>query len=124
MNRKFNCMAISLSMFGFLMLFMPWSEGSPAAEVSLIVLNPRGEIMPPPITAPAARIDDLSGKKIAIYWNGKAGGDNLWNNIEKLLKEKIRNATILRYEGPFDLGDTLAARISKEADAFIYGVGD
>ena len=103
---------------------MPLNKASFAAEVSLRILNPRGEITPPPVFAPAARISGLSGKKIAIYWNGKAGGDNLWNNIEALLKEKIQNPDILRYQGAFDLGDALAEKIAKEADAFMYGVGD
>ena len=95
-----------------------------AAALTLKVLNPRGEITPPPVNAPSARISDLAGKKIAIYWNGKAGGDNFWNNIEALLKEKLPNSTVLRYNGPFDLGDTQAAKIAKEADGFFYGVGD
>lgn len=124
MKGKISWNALAVSVFGLLALFILPSEASSAAEVSLRVLNPRGEITPPLISAPAARIIDLSGKKIAIYWNGKAGGDNLWDNIEALLKEKIHNPTVLRYEGPFDPGDTLAAKIANEADAFIYGVGD
>ena len=66
----------------------------------------------------------MAGKKIVIYWNGKAGGDNLWSNIEALLKEKLQNPIVLMYDGPFDLGDDYAAKIAKEADGFIYGVGD
>jgi hypothetical protein len=95
-----------------------------APEISLTVMNPRGEIAPPPLFAPQPRIADLSGKKLGIYWNGKAGGDRFWNVIEKLLKEKLPGTAILRYNGPFDLGDTLAARIAGEADAFLYGIGD
>ena len=95
-----------------------------AAEVTLQVLNPRGEITLPPLTAPNPRIADLAGKRIALYWNGKAGGNHFWNGIERLLKEKLPNTTVLRYEGAFDLGDTLAAKIAKETDAFLYGVGD
>ena len=94
------------------------------AAVTLTVLNPRGEITPPPVAPPSARIADLTGKKIAIYWNGKAGGDNFWNNIEALVKEKLPNTLVLRYSGPFDIGDAQAAKIAKEADAFFYGVGD
>lgn len=124
MKRKIDGKAIAVFVFGFLMLCMPLSEASSAAEVSLKVLNPRGVITLPPISAPTARIADLSSKKIAIYWNGKAGGDNLWNNVEALLNEKIQNPYVMRYQGPFDLGDALAAKIAKEADAFIYGVGD
>ncbi len=94
------------------------------AAVTLTVMNPRGEIIPPPLIAPSARISDLTGKKIAIYWNGKEGGDNFWNDVEGFVKEKLPNTTILRYNGPFDLGDAQAAKIAKEADAFFYGVGD
>ena len=44
--------------------------------------------------------------------------------IEALVKEKLPNTVVLRYDGPFDLGDAQAAKIAKEADAFFYGVGD
>jgi hypothetical protein len=94
------------------------------AEVRLEVLNPRGEIKPPPTLAPAPRVTDLAGKKIGIYWNNKAGGNNFWDVIEELLREKFPTAKILRYEGPFDLGDRLAATLAKEVDTFVYGIGD
>lgn len=92
--------------------------------VKLQVLNPRGEIELPPVSAPSARIADLAGKTIGLYWNEKAGGNHFWNGIERLLRQRLPDATILRYQGAFDLGDTLAAKIAKEADAFLYGVGD
>jgi len=98
--------------------------GHGAPEVLLTVMNPRGEIAPPPLVAPRPRLSDLSGKRIGIYWNGKAGGNHFWNVIGQLLKEKLPNATILRYDGAYDLGDPLAVRISGEVDAFLYGVGD
>jgi hypothetical protein len=112
------------SVFSLLMSCLPIHEASAAAAITLKVMNPLGEITPPPVSAPSTRISDLAGKKVAIYWNGKAGGDNFWNNIEALLKEKLPNASVLRYHGPFDLGDAPAARIAEEADAFFYGVGD
>jgi hypothetical protein len=95
-----------------------------AAEVKLQVLNPRGEITLPPVAAPSGRAADLAGKKIGLYWNGKAGGNHFWNGIEQLLKEKLPSTGVLRYEGAFDLGDALAAKMAKETDAFLYGVGD
>ncbi len=116
--------SIALAIFVLSTVCLPTNEAAGAAAVALKVLNPRGEITPPPIFALSPRISDLAGKKIAIYWNGKAGGDNFWNNIEALLKDKLPNAKILRYSGPFDLGDAKAAQIAKEADAFFYGVGD
>jgi len=98
---------------------------APAApQVSLTVMNPRGEIAPPPLFAPQARIADLSGKRLGIYWNGKAGGNHFWNVIEQLLKERLPKTAIRRYDGPYDLGDALAAKIAGEVDAFFYGVGD
>jgi hypothetical protein len=114
----------AFSVFSLLMVCLLVHEASAAATLTLRVMNPLGEITPPPVSAPSTRISDLAGKKVAIYWNGKAGGDNFWNNIEALLKEKLPNASVLRYHGPFDLGDAQAARIAEEADAFFYGVGD
>ena len=95
-----------------------------AAQVKLRVLNPRGAITLPPVSAPSARIGDLAGKKIGLYWNGKAGGNHFWNGIEQQLKSRLPHTTVLRYEGAFDLGDALAAKIARETDAFFYGVGD
>jgi len=95
-----------------------------SGDVTLEVLNPRGEIELPPVAAPSGRIADLSGKKIGLYWNEKQGGNHFWNGIEKLLKERLPETTILRYSGAFDIGDTLAAKVAQETDAFLYGVGD
>ena len=95
-----------------------------SSDVTLEVLNPRGAIELPPVTAPSARIADLTGKKIGLYWNGKQGGNHFWNGIERLLKEKLPKTTVLRYSGAFDLGDELAAKVAHETDAFLYGVGD
>ncbi len=124
MKRNLTCSLMVFTVFSLSMVCLLMNEVSYAATVTLTVLDPRGEITPPPISAPAARVADLTGKKIAIYWNGKAGGDNLWDNIEALLKERLPSANVLRYDGPFDLGDAQAAEIAKEADAFFYGVGD
>jgi hypothetical protein len=93
-------------------------------DISLQVLNPRGEITLPPVSAPSARIADLAGKKIGLYWNEKPGGNHFWNGIEQLLKEKLPETEVLRYSGAFDLGDELASKMAKEVDVFLYGVGD
>jgi hypothetical protein len=98
--------------------------GIAAPPVNLTVMNPRGEIAPLPVAAPNPRVSDLSGKKIGLYWNGKAGGNFFWNSIEPLLQGKISNVTVMRYEGAYDIGDTLAAKMAREVDVFFYGVGD
>jgi hypothetical protein len=92
--------------------------------VTLEVMNPRGVIPPPPFHAPAPRVTDLNGKKIGIYWIGKAGGDNFWDGVAELLAAKYPKAEIKRYRGPFDLGDKMAAQVAKEVDTLFYGVGD
>jgi hypothetical protein len=91
---------------------------------SLEVMNPRGEIPPPAFHAPSTRVSDLNGKRVGIYWIGKAGGDNFWDGVERLVNEKYPGAKTVRYEGPFDLGDARAAEIAKEVDTMFYGVGD
>ena len=118
MKRNLILISITMAVFILSIRYMP------AAEVTLQVLNPRGEITLPPVSAPNARIADLSGKKIGLYWNEKAGGNHFWNGIEQLLKQRLPNTTVLRYQGAFDLGDALAAKMAKETDAFFYGVGD
>jgi len=91
---------------------------------ALRVLNPRGEREATPARGISNRIAELKGKRIGIYWNGKPDGDYFWDTIEGLLKEKFPTAKILRYNGPGDLGEALAAKMSKEVDTFLYGVGD
>ena len=74
-------------------LFTGLSQVSAAyGAVTLEVLNPRGEIKALPVLAPAPRVTDLAGKKIGIYWIGKAGGNNFWDEIEQLLKAKFPTA--------------------------------
>jgi len=100
------------------------SGGAAAGSVTLKVLNPRGESESPPNLAISGRVTDLAGKKIGLYWLGKPDGDVFFARIQKLLEEKFPTATVLRYTGAFDIGDGLAAKMAKEVDTFIYGVGD
>jgi hypothetical protein len=93
-------------------------------KYTLEVLNPRGRIDHSPYRAPNPRIPDLSGKKIALYWNGKAGGNNLFSALEGILKEKYPAATIIQSRGTHQISDEMATRLAKEVDTFVYGVGD
>lgn len=115
---------INLWFIGVCTVMVFCSVNPAVAEIKLEALNPRGEIEPPPTLVPAARVTDLAGKKIGIYWNGKQGGPNFWDVVEELLKKRFPTATIVRRSGASDLGDTLAAKLAKEVDTFIYGVGD
>ena len=107
--------------------FLPYifAVAAPRAyAVTLEVMDPRGEIPAPPFHAPSERIEDLNGRKVGIYWIGKAGGDNFWDGIEELLNKQYPNTTTVRYRGDFDLGDELATIIAGEVDTVLYGVGD
>jgi hypothetical protein len=94
------------------------------ATTTLEVLNPRGEVDPPTTLGISPRVTTLAGKRIGLYDNGKEGFADFLNVIEKLLKEKYPTATIVRFNGAFDCGDALAAKIAKGVDTVLYGSGD
>ena len=93
-------------------------------SITLELLNPRGEIKPPPVFTPAHRVTDLAGKRIGLYSNGKQGVDNLYTVIEELLKDKYPDVTTTRLTGAFEIRDDEADTWSPEFDTFIYAVGD
>jgi hypothetical protein len=109
---------------GLALLPLALSGAVLAETATLEVMNPRGDIPPPPFHAPAERVGDLNGKRVGIYWIGKAGGDNFWDGVEALVHERFPQAKVVRYEGPFDLGDAEAAKLAHEVDTVFYGVGD
>ncbi len=99
------------------------AKASPAL-VTIEVMSPRGEVARPPVVAPAPRVEDLTGKRIGIYWNEKAGADNFFEVIEEMLGKRFPFASIVRFKGPLDPGDVVVADMAKKADTFIYGIGD
>ena len=120
MNRLIKSMVIGIVCLPYLFAV----AATKTDEVILEVMDPRGEIPPPAFNAPAERVSNLDGKTVGIYWIGKAGGDNFWDNVEALLNEKYPNTKTKRYQGIFDLGDARAAEIAKEVDTVFYGIGD
>jgi len=107
---------ISALMISAVLLFAchPSDPDQGSKGVTLNLLNPRGEITLPPVSAPSKRISDLKGKTVGLYWNEKPGGNHFWNGVESLLKEKLPDTVIIRYSGSFDLGDEMAAKIAKD----------
>ena len=93
-------------------------------KIEVRVLNPRGAIEAKLAAAPSPRITGLSGKKIGLYSNMKQGMDNFYTVFEELLKEKYPEATTMKVAGAFLIRDEDAEAMAKEADAFVYGVGD
>jgi len=101
----------------------PTANGA-SRRVSLEVMNPRASVARRPVVVPAPPIGDLAGKRVGIYWNGKAGANNFFDVIEELLTERFPTTTIVRFEGPLDAGDVAAAAMASDADTVIYGIGD
>jgi hypothetical protein len=91
-------------------------------KVSLVCCNPQGVLeLPAPSGLTAPRVKDLAGKKIAIIWDGKKGGDKYCIAVEELLNKRYPTATTIRLVW----GDAEAAeKAKKEMDTFIYGVAD
>jgi hypothetical protein len=104
-----------------------------SAEVTLEVLNPLGEVAPPPTLGLNARIPDLNGKTVALMDNWKTGGVYLQDRFEELLKKKFPNIKILRTTKPqgrqgggrlIYSAEPWYPAVAKAADAFIYTIAD
>jgi hypothetical protein len=115
----------------FLMAFC--SLAAVAANVTLEVLNPLGEVAPPPTLGLNPRIPDLNGKTVALMDNWKTGGVYLQDRFEELLKKKFPAVKILRTTKPQGRqgggrliwsADAWYADVAKSADAFIYTISD
>jgi hypothetical protein len=104
------------------------SAEATAAQVTLEVLNPRGEIPPPPTMGIRPRMTDLAGKKIGLCDNGKFGASNFLDAIETMLKQKHPAATILRLPKPAAQTITLTKdwypEVAAQVDAFVFATGD
>jgi len=93
-----------------------------AGTVSFEVLNPEAEmIMASEISIITPRVKELSDRNIGLIWAGKSGGEFFLDALEVLLKKKYPSATISRYTR--GVGDA-EKRILREADTFVYAVGD
>jgi predicted GTPase len=102
--------------------------GAAEATTTIEVMNPRGEIPPPPTVGITPRVKSLDGKKIVLVDNGKFGADNFLNVLAKMLKEKYPAATIVMYPKPAAQTITDMPKwyptVKQQGDLFIFGVGD
>lgn len=64
----------------------------------LEILNPVAETVEYSVK-PAARLGDLNGATIGLYWNIKAGGDHALDRTEALLRQRFPQARFRRYTG-------------------------
>ena len=102
--------------------------GTAAAQVSIEVMNPRGEIPPPPTRGISARVARLDGKKIVLIDNGKFGADNFLSVIAQILKQKYPSATVVLDPKPSAQTITDLPKwyptVRQQGDLFVFGVGD
>jgi hypothetical protein len=125
MKKRINWLLTGVS----LIVCLYWI-GPVAAQVTLEVLNPRGELPPAPtMMAPNPRVANLAGKKIALVANYKAGAELFLTKIEELMKAKYPTATILRFKMQSTQGDPkkLAGvfdEVAKSCDVFVHSTGD
>ena len=92
--------------------------------IQMEVLNPRGEVPPVNFQSPKPRVDTLEGKRIGLFWNGKAGADLFMDVVSEMLHNKYPGAEIKRFEGPLNPPDDLVETVAEQSDAVIYGIGD
>lgn len=102
--------------------------GTAAAQVTIEVMDPRGEIPPPPTIGINPRVPVLAGKKIVLVDNGKFGADNFLDVIAQILKQKYPSATIVMCPKPSAQTITDLPKwyptVKQQGDLFIFGVGD
>ena len=118
----------TLSAFALAVLFFVGYAPAVRADVTLEVLNPRGEIPAKSALAPSPRVSDLAGKKIGLVANYKAGAELFITKIEELLKQKYPTATILRFKMQStqdkSAAEKVASEVATKCDTFVHSTGD
>jgi hypothetical protein len=93
-------------------------------QVEMEVLNPRGVIESSPTCSPAPRVDNLTGKTVGLYSNGKDGMSNFYTVFTELFKDKYPTAKTIYLSGDYLINDKDTDEWSSQIDTFVYGVGD
>lgn len=99
-----------------------------SAQVTIEVMNPRGEIPPPKTLGISARGGGLDGKKIVLIDNGKYGASNFLDVLADMIKQKYPAATVVMYPKPAAQTITDLPKwyptVKQQGDLFVFGVGD
>ncbi len=88
----------------------------------LSVLNPVADTNRPKVES-AIRLNDLTGKSIGLFWNGKSGGDILLQQSAELLKQRVGGIKFKNY-GPHWTAAERFDIVAKECDAIIEATAD
>jgi len=94
----------------------------------LEVLNPVAKLSTQEVTL-AARLDDLSGKTIGLWWNNKASGNLVNKFTAEVLAKKFKDIRFKEYLGTIGMEDRHASddqleTVAKECDAVIGALGN
>jgi len=104
------------------------ATGMASAQVTIEVMNPRGEIPPPKTLGISPRGGSLDGKKIVLIDNGKYGASNFLDVLAAMLKQKYPTATVVMYPKPAAQTITDLPKwyptVKQQGDLFVFGVGD
>lgn len=99
-----------------------------SAQVTIEVMNPRGEIPPPKTLGISVRGGGLDGKKIVLIDNGKYGASNFLDVLADMIKQKYPAATVVMYPKPAAQTITDLPKwyptVKQQGDLFVFGVGD
>ena len=99
-----------------------------SAQVTMEVMNPRGEIPPPKTMGISPRAPSLNGKRIVLVDNGKYGASNFLDVLASMLKQKYPTVTIVMYPKPAAQTITDLPKwyptVKQQGDLFVFGVGD
>jgi hypothetical protein len=95
---------------------------------SIMVYNPTGVKKGNGAVTPAPRLTTLQGKRLAVIWNGKLGGDVFLKRVSEILADRYGVSGI---EWINDRGDTkkvinlsVVEYIAATCDGAVIGTGD
>ena len=87
-------------------------------------MNPVAEVKTEAPVTPAARLNSLEGKKIALWWNGKAKGDVALNTIAERLKKDCGAETVFFKRDLFHDDADFAAVAEAGCEAVVAATAD
>ena len=94
----------------------------------IIVFDPTG-MKKRKLSVAASRLSSLQGKRLAVIWNGKLGGDIFLDRVSEVLTERFGVASIVRIDDRGDqaatgVDQTVVNRLVATCDAAVLGTGD
>lgn len=95
--------------------------------IEISILNPVADEKTKKEIKPASKLNDLNGKRIGLFWNGKSGGDVVLSQTAELLKKRFNGIIFKNYTGKYTarkLAPEQADDIARGCDAVITSTFD